>query len=283
MLEGGAPGSARRVREARRRGRRVLAGVAVLALLVAAVLLVRPQAEPPGEPVPGAASAERAAPAAPEPRAQSPAGAPAPAGEPALPDEPLPALEQSDAFVRERVAALSALPEFEEWLLGEGLIERFVAAVDAVANGESPRAHLAELRPRDRFQPGERGGRPVADERSWSRYDVATGLFASIDARAYAALHRLLLPLFEQAYGQLGRREGSFDDVLTRAFRELLAEEVPESVLELEAKVRSYALADPLLEARSPAQKHLLRMGPQNARRVQAKLRELAAALGYEL
>ncbi|MCL4837280.1 MAG: DUF3014 domain-containing protein, partial [Thermoanaerobaculia bacterium] len=37
--------------------------------------------------------------------------------------------------------------------------------------------------------------------------------------------------------------------------------------------------ADPELEALPPAAKHLLRLGPDNARRVQEKLRALAAAV----
>jgi hypothetical protein len=40
-----------------------------------------------------------------------------------------------------------------------------------------------------------------------------------------------------------------------------------------------YELVDPRLEALSPAQKLLLRMGPANARKVQEKLRELGSAL----
>jgi hypothetical protein len=38
--------------------------------------------------------------------------------------------------------------------------------------------------------------------------------------------------------------------------------------------------SDPKLEALSPAQKLLLRSGPANARRVQAQLAAIAAALG---
>jgi hypothetical protein len=34
------------------------------------------------------------------------------------------------------------------------------------------------------------------------------------------------------------------------------------------------------LEELSPAQKHLLRMGPANVQKIQSKLRELASALG---
>ena len=53
--------------------------------------------------------------------------------------------------------------------------------------------------------------------------------------------------------------------------------------VELVPAVRSYHFADPALEALSPAQKQLLRLGPGNARRVQAKLRELAPALGLDV
>jgi len=41
-----------------------------------------------------------------------------------------------------------------------------------------------------------------------------------------------------------------------------------------------YAFADAGEEDLAPAQKQLLRMGPANARAVQAKLREIALALG---
>jgi hypothetical protein len=41
-----------------------------------------------------------------------------------------------------------------------------------------------------------------------------------------------------------------------------------------------YAFSDPKLEALGPVEKHLLRMGPRNARLVQAKAREIEGALG---
>ena len=43
----------------------------------------------------------------------------------------------------------------------------------------------------------------------------------------------------------------------------------------------TYLMVDPLLEELSPAQKHLLRMGPENLQLIQAKLREIALALGF--
>jgi hypothetical protein len=284
MIEGGArdPGSARRVRAARRRRRRLLGAAIALGLLAAAGLVARRWLEPPAEPaapeeIAAEAGASPAVPPGPAPTA------PPPEAEPAPPAEPLPPLDASDAFVRERAVAVSPRPELAGWLAGEGLVARFVAAVDAVANGESPRASLPELAPQAAFRAQERAGRAYVDPRSGSRYDVLAAVFASLDPDACARLHRLLRPLFEAAYRELGKPEGRFDEVLARAFREILRTSVRDGEPELVAKLRSYHYADPALEALSPAQKHLLRMGPANARRVQAKLRELAPALGLDV
>ncbi|MGH7803806.1 MAG: DUF3014 domain-containing protein [Candidatus Binatia bacterium] len=43
--------------------------------------------------------------------------------------------------------------------------------------------------------------------------------------------------------------------------------------------MKSYRFTDSRLEGLAPAEKHLVRMGPGNAKRVQAKVRELREAL----
>jgi hypothetical protein len=45
-------------------------------------------------------------------------------------------------------------------------------------------------------------------------------------------------------------------------------------------ETKRFEFADPQLESLSDAQKQLLRMGPANAKRVRAKLREIETALG---
>ena len=56
--------------------------------------------------------------------------------------------------------------------------------------------------------------------------------------------------------------------------------ESEEYVRALDAYLGAIGSGDPALEALSPPQKHLLRMGPANARLVQSKIREIQAALG---
>ena len=66
---------------------------------------------------------------------------------------------------------------------------------------------------------------------------------------------------------------------MAKAIRHLLATPDPGAALAVRPAVKSWKLADPRLEALSPAQKQLLRMGPENVKKIKQKLRELAEAM----
>jgi len=192
----------------------------------------------------------------------------------------LPSLDESDALVRERVGGLSAHPELRAWLTAPDLVRRFVAGVASVAAGESPREQLAFLAPKEGFQVVPRDGGLVADPRTHARYDLAADVFTSLDVPALVRVHRLLAPLFGAAFTDLGLPDGGFEETLRRAIGELLEAPPIEAPVELRRVGNLYEYADEDLEGSSQAQRHLLRMGPRNALRIQAKLREIQAALG---
>jgi hypothetical protein len=193
---------------------------------------------------------------------------------------PLPALDESDALVREMAEGASARPELRTWLQAPDLIRRMVAGVANVADGESPRGQLTFLKPREPFRVVEEEGRLVADPRSYARYDVAADVFASLDVPTVIRAYRLLQPLFEQAYAELGLTDSSFEETLGRAIAEILGTPRVEGAAELRRVAGFYEYADQELEGLSLAQRHLLRMGPRNALRIQAKLREIQRGLG---
>ena len=120
----------------------------------------------------------------------------------------------------------------------------------------------------------------VADPRSHARYDIAAEVFASLDVSAVTRAYRLLQPLLEEAYADLGLPEASFEETLGRAIAEILAAPRVEGAAELQPVAGFYEYADQELEGLSPAQRHLLRMGPRNALRIQEKLREIQRGLG---
>lgn len=246
--------------------------VALVVLLAAgggiAWWLLRGDAEP--EPAPGV---EEAAPIEPAPEVVEP-----------VEEEPLelPPLDASDEAVRRLVAGLSSQPALASWLATEDLVERFVVAVDNVAVGVVPRKEVEPLAPEGGFRAAAaEGGEARVDPASWERYDPAAAVVASLEPRGTATLYRRLRPLVDEAARErLGYGAERFDQTLRRAILHLLETPVPAEPPALERETLTYRYADPRLEELSEAQKQLLRMGPRNQRRVQAKLRALARELG---
>ena len=119
----------------------------------------------------------------------------------------------------------------------------------------------------------------IIEADSYSRYDLAAQVFASLDTEGTVTLYRELKPLIDEAYAEIGPADARFDDRLDRAFDRLLAVPVLEEPARVEQLVVTYAWADDKLEALSGAQRHLLRMGPDNVSLIQGKLGELRAAL----
>jgi len=187
-------------------------------------------------------------------------------------------IEQGEEMLRQ--GGLSSSPGFGEWLKQENILRRVIAAVDCVAAGNSPRDSLNFLRPKKQFALRKRRGKLYMGARSYGRYDLTADVFASLNAEKAAQLFVLLKPLFQDAYRELGYANRDFQATSVQAIKVLLDTPLVQGDVLLGEKSVSYELADPKLEQLSPAQKHLLRMGPRNAAKVQAKLRELALALG---
>lgn len=245
----------------------------VLVAAIAAVAWFLLRGRPQGE--------EAAPPVADEPVAAVPGSevaAPAPVEEPI----DLPPLDGSDEVVRRLASALSGHPALASWLASEGLVRRFVVVVDNLAVGLLPRKEIPFLAPEEAFRaaPGE-AGPPRIHPASFDRYDPVAAVVGSLDPDGTVELYRRLRPLVEEAAKEsLGYGADRFDDTLRRAIVHLLETPVPAGSPALERRAVSYHFADPRLEELSDAQKQLLRMGPENQRRVQAKLRQVARRLG---
>jgi hypothetical protein len=193
----------------------------------------------------------------------------------------LPPLSESDSFFRDMARRLSTHAFLSLLLDADDLVRKLVVSVANVAEGASPAKQLLHIRPEESFSALETAERTVVDPASYRRYDAPAELFSSLDAGAVAGLYRTLEPLLEEAHSELGLSERrGFRDTLSRAIEALLAVPVVEVPIRLRAVNVNYAFEDPALERLSPAQKHLIRMGPENTRRVQRKLTEIQGALG---
>ena len=254
---------------------RLLVAVALLlgAVTAGALYWIAPRQSEEAPPPAIVESPAPAEPAAPEPRELE---------EVAAESEPLilPLLDQSDTLLRDLAAALSAHPDLAAWLVTDELIRTFTVAVENIADGQNPAPRLSALAPKTGFRTAGREADLRIDQESYDRYNGLGDLVTSLDADGAVRLYVAFTPLIGEAYRELGHPEGGFDETLKRAIRRLLDTPVVEPEVLLFARLVHYEYADPMLEALSPVQKQLLGTGPRNVRLIQAKLRELAAALG---
>ncbi|WP_233261229.1 DUF3014 domain-containing protein [Vitiosangium sp. GDMCC 1.1324] len=186
----------------------------------------------------------------------------------------------TDSRVRELLSGLSNDTEFLRWLSVGDLARRFVSATNAVADGQSPSVQLSFLAPNAGFQVARRSGRTVIAPESYARFDGIARAIASVDTRGVQRVYQELKPLLEAAHAEIAPPGRPFDQVLAQAIGRITAVRVPTGLVEVTPKGALYAYVDPRLEALSGAEKHLLRMGPENMRKVQTKLSEIALVLG---
>ena len=190
-------------------------------------------------------------------------------------EKPLPALDTSDATMRDSLAellpdgALIKLPVLKDF------VRRVVATIDNLPRrATAPR--LWPLKPAPgRFKVSGSEEHPTIAADNSARYAIYARLAEAIDSAKLAAIYFHYYPLFQQAYRDLGYPKGHFNDRLVQVIDHLLeAPELQEPVALVRPKV-FYLYADPELESRSAGQKILMRAGTENARRVKAKLREI--------
>ena len=192
-----------------------------------------------------------------------------------VPEILLPGLDDSDQFVREALE-VSGLPP--DWLAQEDLLRRLAVVVDNAQRGEYPRQQLAFLAPAGKFEVIEANDRLYVNPRSYLRYDHYLDVLESVDPEDVAQLLNQISPLLDEALAELGVEDASREQLLV-AIDELLEVPVLRGEIELLQPKVFYEYADPVLEAMSPLQKQILRMGPDNIDRLRLYLLELRIAL----
>jgi hypothetical protein len=251
----------------------------LLAIMLAAALtyywleINRPRPEP--EPATAPALVEPLVdeprnPLHPFPRIESPEG---PGGELV----PLPALDQSDEYLKLALADVLGSQSLAEMLAETDLITRMVATIDNL-----PRDHVAE-----RIRPiaGLAGPFDVEASRdnieftispdSYRRYDLLVDMVANADLNELTEVYGRFYPLFQKAYVELGYPNAYFNDRLVAVIDHLLTTPVVHDPIPLVRPHVWYEFADMDLESLSSGQKLLIRMGNEHATRIKATLSEL--------
>jgi hypothetical protein len=201
----------------------------------------------------------------------------APAAEAAV---DLPRLNDSDSFLVEKISELPSGTSLLSYLVDEQLVRRAVVLVENISRGQYPQTALPYKPIVEEMQVSSDDGRLFTMEAaSYTRFDAAVAAFVALDTEQTVGLYRLLSPLLQQAYAEIGFRDAEFEQALIKAIDAVLSAPEIEGPFQLVKPSVMYLYADTRLEELANMNKQLIRLGPENSARLKAKLREFKQAL----
>lgn len=196
------------------------------------------------------------------------------------PREPLPPLEESDEPLRQVLADIADEQQLWELFVPDFLIRYFVVTIDNMTADKLPQQYNFA-----RPTPGTFAVRQADNETYYlephnqERYERFVRFVEAVDLDRAVALYVRFYPLLQQAYADMGYPHRYFNDRFVQVIDHLLQTPDVEQPVELVRPKVYYQFADPELEALSAGQKLMIRIGPDNAARIKARLRELRARL----
>ena len=255
----------------------LIGGAAIAAILLAGAVwyfaLRTPEEPPAPEPVVVEEPVETApapAPVVPEPRTVTP---------PPEPAVPLPPLSSSDAEVAAALNESFGQQAVSQYLNPGDIIRKLVVTVDNLARPTLPLdKRIVAATPGLFVIAGPEDARYLSDE-NYARYTPFVTLVSRTEASTLVAVYRRYYPLMQEAWLELGYPQTNFEARVIEVIDHLLAAPTVAAPVDLMQPKVLYEYRDPLLENRSSGQKILMRIGPDHAATLKARLREIRALL----
>lgn len=192
----------------------------------------------------------------------------------------LPELDNSDELTVSLIREVTTTPELLDVLVPSDIIRRTVVFADNFSRGDIALRDAPVYPPEGKFQASQiKENEFVISPENYARYTGYIELLNSFEPEDLSTIYRQLLPLFEEAYQELGYPDRSFDDVTEDVFDRILAIEYPLESPVLKQPDVVYKFEDEALESLTDADKLLLRMGEENLLQLQSAVLQLKNSL----
>jgi hypothetical protein len=233
------------------------------------VLSVRTAEAPPPPPVPMGPEIHHPLPKAPAP--------------PDLEGKPLAPLNDSDASVVGALTRVANNQALAGLIISSELVRHIVMTIDNLPRSKVATRLLPVKPPSGQFIVTNVDGNDLSvSQANARRYKSYVRLAQTLETQRLIAAYVHFYPLFQQAYEELGYPNQYFNDRVVEAIDDLLAAPDMDGNVKLVQPKVLYLFADPDLEDLSAGQKIMIRMGPENAAAIKAKLREIRRELVME-
>ncbi|PKG85921.1 DUF3014 domain-containing protein [Colwellia sp. 75C3] len=193
----------------------------------------------------------------------------------------LPALDESDDWIQEKLPELTWRNELLSLLITEDIIRRFVVFTDNFAQGLLAYEHSVFIQPKVKFSVDEQSINVDGEQNVWQwdsetskRFDLYVDLLRSVDSTTLVNWYVDIKPLIDEAYLELGYEE-DFTYTLQDAITRVLDMELPKSAMDVTRSSVMYKYQDAQLEALDDSDKLMLRIGKENLLIIKSVLLEI--------
>lgn len=188
-------------------------------------------------------------------------------------------LDISDLAIKTAIVEAIRSPQISRLLVDEGLMQKFVINVNNLANNEITLKDNVLVAPTQSFSVYNQADRVWIDRSSFQRYNPYVDAIKTVSVDDLLEVYETYKPTLLEKFTEIARPGDELDETLMRAIDELLDTPLVPVPIEVYSESVMYKFADPKIEALSEPQKQMIRMGPDNMRRLKDVLRELKAEL----
>lgn len=187
-------------------------------------------------------------------------------------------LELNDDGFRTKLEGVSE--DLLYWFNVEGLIRKYILIINDLSQNQLVYKHVRFLTiPQKMVVKKDEQGLYLGSD-GYRRFDRLANAIDAINVKKGLSLYLAFKPMFEKVYEEFAYpKEYSLEYMFMKASASVIKAPVIDTKIYLLKHTASYKYADKKLEALDAVDKQMLRMGPENTRKIQAKLRRLVEAI----
>ncbi len=190
----------------------------------------------------------------------------------------LPSLANSDIAFTAALKPVSA--ELVKWFSTKNVIQKYIVLINDLSQGQILYKHRRFLQAPAKFIAAEDNQGLYLAEQNYKRYNAFANAIDAINVEKGIQFYLTFRPLFEKVFRAFSYSdEYALEDIFLKSAANVIGAQIIEGRIDLVQHSVRYKFADKKLESLSHIDKQMLRMGPENTRKIQRKLRKMAQAL----
>jgi hypothetical protein len=187
-------------------------------------------------------------------------------------------LKTSDKDFKTAVGSVSE--SLVGWFKTKGMVKKFIVLVNDFSQKQIPFKHRAFIKPPGKIKVLKDAKGLYLAKESYKRFDFLVDAITAINLQKSVDLYTVFKPLFEKVYQQFSYpTQYKLDDIFLKAAANVIEAPVIKDRIYLLKHTVSYKFVKKEYEALSDVEKLMIRMGPENTKKIQAKLRKLVESI----